>query len=167
MPRLFFSRPLRLTASEGRMPRRSKTRPKPKAKSCSTVRRITSKSSLWSTPSRKNIPYQAVVLPWHQRARAATGGHGGQGRPLRRRCRHLGRLSIPTAEDSGLTQRFVPPEASSYNDGFKDPEGHWVSVNSLLNSMAYNTQLVKPERSAEKIRRSARAPLEGPPRRQP
>ncbi len=53
-------------------------------------------------------------------------------------------------KESGLTQRFVPPEASSYNEGFKDPDGHWVNVHSLLNSMAYNTQLVKPNEAPKK-----------------
>jgi iron(III) transport system substrate-binding protein len=53
-------------------------------------------------------------------------------------------------KESGLTQRFVPPEAAAYDDGFKDPEGHWISVHSLLNSMAYNTQLVRPNEAPKK-----------------
>ncbi len=75
-------------------------------------------------------------------------------------------FQVQLMKDSGLTQRFVPPEASAYDEGFKDPDGHWVNVHSLLNSMAYNTQLVKPERSAEEIRRPAGAALERPHRRQ-
>ena len=59
-------------------------------------------------------------------------------------------FQVQLLKDSGLTQRFVPPEASSFNDGFKDPDGHWVSVHSLLNSMAYNTQLVKPNEAPKK-----------------
>ncbi len=59
-------------------------------------------------------------------------------------------FQVQLLKDSGLTQRFVPPEASAYNEGFKDPEGHWVSVHSLLNSMAYNTQLVKPNEAPKK-----------------
>jgi iron(III) transport system substrate-binding protein len=53
-------------------------------------------------------------------------------------------------KDSGLTQRFIPREASAYEEGFKDPDGHWVSVHSLLNAMVYNTQLVKPNEAPKK-----------------
>ena len=59
-------------------------------------------------------------------------------------------FQLQLMKESGLTQRFVPPEASSYNEGFKDPDGHWVSVHSLLNSMAYNIQLVKPNEAPKK-----------------
>ena len=47
-------------------------------------------------------------------------------------------------KEAGLTQKFVPPEASAYDDGFKDPDSHWINVHSLLNTMGYNTQLVRP-----------------------
>jgi iron(III) transport system substrate-binding protein len=60
-------------------------------------------------------------------------------------------FQVQLLKDSGLTQRIVLPEVSAYNDGFKDPDGHWVSVHSLLNSMAYNTQLVKPNETPKKI----------------
>ena len=53
-------------------------------------------------------------------------------------------FQVQLMKENGLTQRFVPPEASAYDEGFKDPDGHWVNVHSLLNSMAYNTQLVQP-----------------------
>lgn len=59
-------------------------------------------------------------------------------------------FQLQLMKESGLTQRYVPPEAAFYNDGFKDPDGHWVSVHSLLNSMAYNTQLVKPSEAPRK-----------------
>src|SRR4026209_2844885 len=59
-------------------------------------------------------------------------------------------FQVQLLKESGLTQRFVPPEASAFSEGFKDPEGHWVSVHSLLNSMAYNTQLVKPNEAPKK-----------------
>jgi iron(III) transport system substrate-binding protein len=59
-------------------------------------------------------------------------------------------FQVQLLKDSALTQRFVPPEASSYNEGFKDPDGHWTSVHSLLNSMAYNTQLVRPNEAPKK-----------------
>ena len=53
-------------------------------------------------------------------------------------------------KESGLTQRFIPPEASAYDEGFRDPDSHWVNVHSLLNSMAYNTQLVRPNEAPKK-----------------
>lgn len=59
-------------------------------------------------------------------------------------------FQVQLLKESGLTQRIVVPELSAYNDGFKDPEEHWVSVHSLLNSMAYNTQLVKPNEAPKK-----------------
>src|SRR5262249_23091998 len=54
-------------------------------------------------------------------------------------------FQLELLKESGLTQKFVPPEAAAYDEGFKDPEGHWVNVHSLLNTMGYNTQLVRPE----------------------
>jgi len=59
-------------------------------------------------------------------------------------------FQLQLMKESGLTQKYVPPEAAFYNDGFKDPDGHWLSVHSLLNSMAYNTQLVKPGEAPKK-----------------
>ena len=59
-------------------------------------------------------------------------------------------FQLQLMKESGLTQRFVPPEASAYDTGFKDPEGHWINVHSLLNSMAYNTQLVRPNDAPKK-----------------
>jgi iron(III) transport system substrate-binding protein len=59
-------------------------------------------------------------------------------------------FQLQLMKESGLTQRFVPPEAAFYPDGFKDPDGHWVNVHSLLNSMAYNTQLVRPNEAPKK-----------------
>jgi iron(III) transport system substrate-binding protein len=53
-------------------------------------------------------------------------------------------FQVQLLKEAGLTQRFVPPEASAYDDGFKDRDGHWINVHSLLNTMAYNTQLVAP-----------------------
>jgi iron(III) transport system substrate-binding protein len=52
-------------------------------------------------------------------------------------------FQVQLIKESGLTQKFVPAEASAYVEGFKDPDGHWISVHSLLNTMAYNTQLVR------------------------
>ena len=59
-------------------------------------------------------------------------------------------FQLQLMKESGLTQRFVPPEAAAYDTGFKDPEGHWINVHSLLNSMAYNTQLVRPNDAPKK-----------------
>ena len=59
-------------------------------------------------------------------------------------------FQLQLMKESGLTQKFVPPEASAYDEGFKDPEGHWINVHSLLNSMAYNTQLVRPNEAPKK-----------------
>ena len=59
-------------------------------------------------------------------------------------------FQVQLMKESGLTQRFVPAEAAAFDDGFKDPDGHWVNVHSLLNSMAYNTQLVKPNEAPKK-----------------
>jgi len=59
-------------------------------------------------------------------------------------------FQVQLMKESGLTQQYVPPEASNYDEGFKDPDGHWVNVHSLLNSMAYNTKLVKPNEAPRK-----------------
>jgi iron(III) transport system substrate-binding protein len=59
-------------------------------------------------------------------------------------------FQVQLMKESGLTQRYVPPEAAGFDEGFKDPDGHWVNVHSLLNSMAYNTQLVKPNEAPKK-----------------
>lgn len=59
-------------------------------------------------------------------------------------------FQVQLMKESGITQRYVAPEASGFDDGFKDPDGHWVSVHSLLNSMAYNTQLVRPNEAPKK-----------------
>ena len=59
-------------------------------------------------------------------------------------------FQLQLMKESGLTQKFVAPEASSYENDFKDPDGHWINVHSLLNSMAYNTQLVRPNESPKK-----------------
>src|SRR4026209_482749 len=34
-------------------------------------------------------------------------------------------FQVQLLKDSGLTGRFVPPEASACEGGFKDPDGHW------------------------------------------
>ena len=59
-------------------------------------------------------------------------------------------FQVQLMKDSGLTQKYVPPEAADYDEGFKDPDGHWVSVHSLLDTMAYNTQLVRPNEAPKK-----------------
>ena len=59
-------------------------------------------------------------------------------------------FQVQLMKEAGLTQRFVPAEASAYDDGFKDPDGHWVNVHSLLNTMAYNSHLVRPNEAPKK-----------------
>jgi iron(III) transport system substrate-binding protein len=59
-------------------------------------------------------------------------------------------FQLELLKEFGLTQKFVPAEAVAYEEGFKDPEGHWVNVHSLLNTMAYNTQLVRPGEAPKK-----------------
>jgi len=59
-------------------------------------------------------------------------------------------FQLELLKETGLTQKFVPAEAAAYDEGFKDPEGHWVNVHSLLNTMAYNTQLVRPGEAPKK-----------------
>ncbi len=53
-------------------------------------------------------------------------------------------FQLQLMKEAGLTQKFVPAEAAAYDEGFKDPDGHWINVHSLLNTMGYNTQLVRP-----------------------
>jgi iron(III) transport system substrate-binding protein len=59
-------------------------------------------------------------------------------------------FQLQLMKELGLTQSFTPPDASAYEAGFKDPDGHWINVHSLLNSMAYNTQLVRPNEAPKK-----------------
>src|ERR1051325_1092119 len=53
-------------------------------------------------------------------------------------------FQLELLKESGLTQKYISPESPAYDDGFKDPDGHWTNVHSLLDTMAYNTQLVRP-----------------------
>ncbi|HEY7166293.1 MAG TPA: extracellular solute-binding protein [Candidatus Binatia bacterium] len=53
-------------------------------------------------------------------------------------------FQLELLKESGLTQKYLSPEASAYEEGFRDPDGHWTNVHSLLDTMAYNTQLVRP-----------------------
>lgn len=59
-------------------------------------------------------------------------------------------FQVQLMKEAGLTQKFVPAEAHAYPEGFKDPAGHWINVHSLLNTMAYNTQLVAPNEAPKK-----------------
>jgi iron(III) transport system substrate-binding protein len=59
-------------------------------------------------------------------------------------------FQLQLLKEAGLTQHFVPPEASAYDDGFKDRDGHWINVHSLLNTMAYNSQLVAPNEAPKR-----------------
>jgi iron(III) transport system substrate-binding protein len=53
-------------------------------------------------------------------------------------------------KEAGLTQKFIPAEAAAFDDDFKDPEGHWTNVHSLLNTMGYNTQLIRADEAPKK-----------------
>jgi len=59
-------------------------------------------------------------------------------------------FQLELLKEAGLTQKFVPAESAAYDEGFKDPDGHWVNLHSLLNAMAYNTQLVRPGEAPKK-----------------
>ena len=59
-------------------------------------------------------------------------------------------FQVQLMKEAGLTQKFVPAEASAYPEGFKDPDGHWINLHSLLNTMAYNTRLVVPNEAPKK-----------------
>jgi len=59
-------------------------------------------------------------------------------------------FQLELLKETGLTQKFVPAEVAAYEDGLKDPEGHWANVHSLLNAMAYNTQLVRLSEAPKK-----------------
>jgi iron(III) transport system substrate-binding protein len=59
-------------------------------------------------------------------------------------------FQLQLLKESGLTQKFLPADITAYDEGFKDPEGHWVNVHSLLNTMAYNTQLARPGEAPKK-----------------
>jgi iron(III) transport system substrate-binding protein len=59
-------------------------------------------------------------------------------------------FQLQLMKEMGLTQSFTPPDASAYEAGFKDLDGHWINVHSLLNSMAYNTQLVRANEAPKK-----------------
>ena len=59
-------------------------------------------------------------------------------------------FQLQLMKEAGLTQKFVPAEAAAYDEGFKDPDGHWINVHSLLNTMGYNTQLVRPSDAPKK-----------------
>jgi iron(III) transport system substrate-binding protein len=59
-------------------------------------------------------------------------------------------FQVQLMKEAGLTQRFIPNDAPAYDEGFKDPDGHWINVHSLLNTMGYNTQWVRPAEAPKK-----------------
>ncbi len=60
-------------------------------------------------------------------------------------------FQLQLMKEEGLTAQYVPSEASAYEKGLKDTDGHWVSVHSVLNSMAYNTGLVPAGAAPKKL----------------
>ena len=59
-------------------------------------------------------------------------------------------FQVQVLKEKGLTAKFIPNDASFYAEGFRDPEGHWTAVHSLLNSMGYNTKHVSPADAPQK-----------------
>ena len=59
-------------------------------------------------------------------------------------------FQLQLMKETGLTQKFIPPEAAAYDKEFKDPDGHWINVHSLLDTMGYNTQLVRADEAPKK-----------------
>jgi iron(III) transport system substrate-binding protein len=51
-------------------------------------------------------------------------------------------FQVQVLKEKGLTAQFIAKDASLYADGFRDPDGHWTAVHSLLNSMGYNSSHV-------------------------
>lgn len=51
-------------------------------------------------------------------------------------------FQVQVLKEKGLTAKFVPDDGSFYAQGFRDPDGHWTAVHSLLNSMGYNTKQI-------------------------
>jgi iron(III) transport system substrate-binding protein len=51
-------------------------------------------------------------------------------------------FALKVLQNRGLMQPFASPEAARYPAGFKDPQGFWVSLYSIYNTIGYNTKLV-------------------------
>jgi iron(III) transport system substrate-binding protein len=51
-------------------------------------------------------------------------------------------FQVQVLKERGLTAQFIPEDASFYAQGFRDLDGHWTAVHSLLNSMGYNSKYV-------------------------
>ncbi|MGH7833540.1 MAG: ABC transporter substrate-binding protein, partial [Candidatus Binatia bacterium] len=51
-------------------------------------------------------------------------------------------FALKVLQNRGLMQPFLSPEAARYPAGFKDPQGFWVSLYSIYNTIGYNTKLV-------------------------
>jgi iron(III) transport system substrate-binding protein len=59
-------------------------------------------------------------------------------------------FQLQLLKESSLTQKFVPAEAAAFDETFRDPDGHWINVHSLLDTMGYNTQLVRANDAPKK-----------------
>jgi iron(III) transport system substrate-binding protein len=59
-------------------------------------------------------------------------------------------FQLQLMKEAALTQKFIPAETAAYDKDFTDPEGHWINVHSLLDTMGYNTQLVSPNDAPKK-----------------
>src|SRR5205807_9050592 len=59
-------------------------------------------------------------------------------------------FQLQLLKEAGLTQKFVPNEAAAYDQGFKDPQGHWINVHSLLNTMGRSEEHTSELQSPKK-----------------
>ena len=59
-------------------------------------------------------------------------------------------FQLQLLKESGLTQKFIPSGAATYDESFRDADGHWINVHSLLDTMGYNTQLVRANEAPKK-----------------
>jgi iron(III) transport system substrate-binding protein len=51
-------------------------------------------------------------------------------------------FALKVLQNRRLMQAYTPSEAAHYPAGFKDPQGFWVSLYSIYNTIGYNTKLV-------------------------
>ena len=59
-------------------------------------------------------------------------------------------FQVQVLKEKRLIAKFTPNDAAFYAEGFRDPEGHWTAVHSLMNSMGYNSKHVSPADAPQK-----------------
>ena len=55
-----------------------------------------------------------------------------------------GTTTAPALKQAGLVEKWLPDEASTFAPQTRDSEGYWVANNYFTNTLAVNTELVKP-----------------------